>query len=74
MLPLLIAPKETNLLVKKINGDFKFVKRLESLGIIVGSNLFVLFEEKSGLVIKVNDSRLALDKDIAKSILVLVND
>lgn len=69
-MPLSLAPEGQTFTVKKISGDPKVVKHLASLGIAGERKITVMSQGKNGTVVMVGDSRLALDRDIAKSILV----
>jgi len=69
-MPLLIAPTNTPLTVRRISGEDRIRKHLESLGIVEGHSLEVLSSTSRGVVVRVNEERLALDHDIARSITV----
>ena len=56
--------------IKKINGRDETKKFLESLGFIVGSTVTVVSEIGGNMILNVKDSRVALDKDMAKRIVV----
>jgi ferrous iron transport protein A len=69
-MPLLIAPVGTELTIARISGDDKVRKHLESLGLTADEKITVLSWEKSGVIIKVKESRLAIDKNVAMAIFV----
>lgn len=69
-MPLLIAPINVTLKVIKIFLTDKTKKRLESLGITIGTTFSLIQTTKSGVIILLHEGRLALDKDIASKILV----
>lgn len=69
-MPLFIAPKNETLKVLRVTGDEKVKNHLASLGIVEESTLTVLSAQASGVIVKVKESRLALDNDIASRILV----
>lgn len=56
--------------IKKINGRDETKKFLESLGFIVGSTVTVVSEIGGNMILNVKESRVALDKDMAKRIVV----
>jgi ferrous iron transport protein A len=56
--------------IKKITGRDETKKFLESLGFIVGSTVTVVSEIGGNMILNVKDSRVALDKDMAKRIVV----
>lgn len=69
-MPLFIAPKNETLKVLRVSGDEKIKNHLASLGIVEEGTLTVLSAQASGVIVKVKESRLALDNDIASRILV----
>lgn len=69
-MPLLLAPTEEELTILAIHGDDRVRRHLESLGIVADGKIALLSQEKSGVIVKVNDTRLALDYNIARSILI----
>lgn len=69
-MPLLFAPANTNLQIAKITGNDNVQKRLNALGLVTGASLVILEQTSSGLIIRINDSRLALDKDVASKVVV----
>lgn len=69
-MPITLAPIDKPVRVVKVLADDKTKKHLESLGILVNSNLTVLSSIHGGVVVAVKDGRLALDAKIASKILV----
>ena len=69
-MPLLLAPENETLTVLTVRGDDKVRKHLESLGIVPEGKIIVLSQENGGVIVKINDTRLALDHNIARDILV----
>ena len=69
-MPLYLAPINTMMKVVKILLDEKMKKHLESLGILVNSNLTVLSSNNGSVIVMVKEGRLALDRNIAGKILV----
>lgn len=69
-MPLVMAPINRVLRILKILTDEKTKKRLESLGITIGSELSVLTQSGGSTICMVKDGRLALDRNIATKILV----
>jgi ferrous iron transport protein A len=68
--PLLIAPVGTELTIACIVGDLKVRKYLESLGLTKDTKIEILSLERGGAIIRVKDSRLALDHNVANNIFV----
>ena len=69
-MPIGLAPLNTEMKVVKILLDDKTKKHLESLGILVNSQITVISSVNGGVVIAVKEGRLALDRSIASKILV----
>lgn len=69
-MPLLLAPMNQELTIQAVNGDEKVKKHLESLGIVKDAKILILSQEKGGIIVKINNSRLALDSKIASSIFI----
>ena len=69
-MPIAVAPTNVCVRVTKILADDKTKKHLESLGITLGSPIVVLAASGGGVICKVKDGRLALDKDMAMKIFV----
>ncbi len=69
-MPIMIAPLNQELTVIRITGGDKAMKHLRELGIVPQMKITLLSQEASGVILRVGESRLAIDKDIARAILV----
>lgn len=69
-MPLIIAPEGRSLLVKKVIADSKIRKHLESLGIVENQTIEIMSKQGRGMIVLINSTRLALDKNISSSIFV----
>lgn len=69
-MPIMIAPLNQELTVIRITGSDKAMKHLRELGIVPQMKITLLSQEASGVILRVGESRLAIDKDIARAILV----
>ena len=69
-MPITLAPIDTPVRIVRILADEKTKRHLESLGILVNSNLVVLSSVNGGVVVAIKDGRLALDARVASKILV----
>lgn len=69
-MPLIIAPMNVDLKIKKVIVDEKLKKHLQSLGITIDSEIKVIDNVNGNLIIVVKGVRLALDKGVAGKILV----
>lgn len=69
-MPLSMAPFGEERVISKINGRDHIQKHLADLGLVVGGTVTVVSELGGNLIIKVKESRIALDKTMASRILV----
>ena len=69
-MPLLFTDAGREVQIKKIGGDSAVKQHLNELGFNVGSSVTVISKVSTGLIVKVKDPRLALDKSMASKIIV----
>lgn len=69
-MPISFAPIGKDLMVKRIAGNDKTKKHLESLGIVPERTVRVLEQSRNGIIVLVNEMRLALDNHVASTIIV----
>ena len=69
-MPIMIAPLNQELTVIRITGGDKAMKHLRELGIVPQMKITLLSQEASGVILRVGESGLANDKDIARALLV----
>jgi ferrous iron transport protein A len=67
---LTFAPLNRELTIIKINADDKLKKHLENLGFIIGSTLTPILDSNGSLILKIKDSKIALNKALAMKIMV----
>jgi ferrous iron transport protein A len=60
----------TAVTVSRVSGSEGLKKRLESLGFTIGSPVTVVSCMAGSLIVKVKDSRIALDRELAGHIFV----
>ncbi len=70
MVPLIFANKDTNLKIIKVTTDDKTKRHLENLGILAGENISIISINNGNVILKVKESRLALNQGIATKIFV----
>ncbi len=70
MMPLIIAPQNKNLKIARISADEKTKRHLSNLGVIIGSEVVMLSEQSGNVIVKVKDSKLALNRELASKIMV----
>ncbi len=72
-MPVVVAPKNVLLKVMKILiKDEKTKRHLENLGILVNSEFTILSESNGDIILRIKDTRLAINRDTALKILVAV--
>ena len=71
---LLDSPIGKRVKVVDVTTDEKTKNRLQNIGVIVGSNITVLQSNFGDIIARVRDCRVAMNKDVAKNIIVEVED
>lgn len=74
MLNLNLAPKNQDLRIvrvkkKKMGGESQY-RRMADLGFVEGAKVSVVNEVQGNLIVRVKDSKMALDRDLASAIYV----
>ncbi len=70
MLPLCLADPGEELMIKKVGGSAEIKKHLEDLGFTVGGSVTVVNKLGENVIVKIKDSRLAINEDMARKIMV----
>ncbi|MBO4870223.1 MAG: ferrous iron transport protein A [Clostridia bacterium] len=70
MLPLNLADEGEELIIKKVGGSAEVKKHLEDLGFTVGGAVYVLSRLGGNVIVKMKESRLAINEDMARKIMV----
>ena len=69
-MPIAIAPKGEELLVRRVGADEKVKRHLKELGIFEGSKITLLSSDGGSVIVIVKEGRLCLDRALAGKILV----
>ena len=69
-MPLALADIGEENTVKRIGGSAEVKKHLEDLGFSVGSTVTVISSINGNLIVNVKETRLALNEDMARKIMV----
>ncbi len=72
-MPIMIAPVDTDLTIVRIVGNDKTCKHLRELGLVPNTIIRLLSHTESGIIVRVGETRLALDKNVARNIVVETN-
>jgi len=70
MIPLSFAnPGEENI-IRKVGGSPEVKKHLENLGFVIGGTATVISSMNGNVIVKVKESRIALNDDMAHRIMI----
>ena len=70
MMPLTMAKTGENVVIRRITGKDEVRQHLAELGFVVDETVTVVTELGGNLIIRVKDSRVALDKTMACRIMI----
>lgn len=70
MIPLVYADKEEEQVIKKIGGSDEVKRHLGELGFTVGGTVTVINSLGGNVIVKVKESRIAIDESMARRIMV----
>ena len=70
MLPLSYANPGEESVIRKIGGSPEVKKHLENLGFVVGSNVTVVTTLNGNVIVKVKESRVAINDELARKIMI----
>ena len=70
MMPLNFADIGEDNIIKKIGGSPEVKKHLEDLGFTVGSSVTVVSPLMGNVIVKVKESRVAINEDMARKIMI----
>lgn len=69
-MPLYLADPGEESIIRKIGGSPELKKHLEDLGFVAGSSVTVLNTIGGNLIVKVKESRVAINQDMAGKIFI----
>lgn len=70
MIPLIFADDNTEVIVRRVSGRPEVKKHLEDLGFVPGSSLEIISRMGDNLIVRIRESRIALDGALAGKIMV----
>lgn len=70
MMPLIVAARGEEQMIKRIGGNEDTRRHLEELGFVPGGYVTVVNELGGNLIVNVKESRVALDKQLAQKIMI----
>lgn len=69
-MPLALAPQGETMQIVKVSANDKVSRHLENLGIVSGADIALLSESNGNMIVRIGDTRLALDSSVARAIVV----
>ena len=70
MIPLSYATPGEESVIKRIGGSPEVKKHLENLGFVVGGTATVITSLNGNVIVKVKESRVAIDEAMARKIMI----
>ena len=70
MMPLSYANPGEEAVIRKVGGSPEVRKHLENLGFVVGGTATVINSLNGNRIVKVKESRVAIDEDMARRIMI----
>ena len=70
MIPLNCADPNEESVIRKIGGSPEVRKHLENLGFVVGGTATVLTSLNGNVIVKVKESRVAINEEMARKIMI----
>lgn len=69
-MPLSFAKVGESNIIKKISGNDEVRRHLENLGFVVGSDVQIINTLAGNVIVKVKNSRIAINEDMARRIMI----
>ena len=70
MIPLVFSKIGEDQIIRKIGGNADVKRHLENLGFVVGGTVMVINSLAGNVIVKVKESRVAINEDMARHIMV----
>ena len=70
MIPLVFATTGEEQIIKKIGGNDEVKRHLENLGFTIGGTVTVINSLAGNVIVKVKESRIAINEDMARRIMI----
>lgn len=70
MMPLALADRGEEVMIKRIGGSPEVKQHLENLGFVVGSTVSVITALNGNVIVKVKESRVAINEELARKIMI----
>ncbi|MBO7451278.1 MAG: ferrous iron transport protein A [Clostridiales bacterium] len=70
MMPLCLAERGEENVIRKVGGSPEVKKHLEDLGFVVGSSVTVVNSLHGNIIVNIKDSRVAISEEMARKIMI----
>ena len=70
MMPLSYAPTGEETLIRRIGGSPEVKQHLENLGFVAGTPVTVIAAINGNMIVKVRETRVAIDDELARRIMI----
>ena len=70
MMPLILADRGEETVIKRVSGSPEMKKHLEDMGLTAGSAVTVMNTIGGNLIVKIKESRVAISREMASKIMV----
>ncbi len=70
MIPLSYATPGEEFIIRRIGGSPEVKKHLENLGFVAGGSVKVITALNGNVIVKVKESRVAIDEEMARKIMI----
>ena len=70
MIPLSYASAGEEILIRKVGGSPEIRQHLENLGFVAGAPVTVIASVNGNLIVKVKESRVAINDELARRIMI----
>ena len=70
MMPLVLAASGEENIIRKVGGNAETKKHLEDMGFVVGGTVTIVNTIGGNLIVKVKESRVAIDEQMARKIMI----
>lgn len=70
MMPLIVADRDKEYIIRKVGGSPEVKKHLENLGFVVGGTVSVVTSLGGNLIVNVKEARVGISREMAQRIMI----
>ena len=71
MMPLTLAGIGESLIIQRVGGNTDTRRFLENLGFLSGTKITVLSSNRGNVIVHIRESRVAINEDMARNIMIM---